>query len=382
MTLTLITLSLISLIKININSKHKVGKMTKSDFLNWNQRSKSTNKTIDFVYESVSRVNFQNNPWKYTGNTKYNICTDDYKIVNKLITNNGLKEFKAMDIGAGDFSWLDGLSTYLKFNHPNVKFKLYGFNGESCKSQVKKVTNGEIHHLCSFKVEKIESQLESYKLLNQMDLIVSKNTLCHLMDPIGEIQQLVKFIKTHDGILLTDTSLVSYLNTDYTEKYTMAEENIAPQSYHIFNKANIDFLLCPNQKFTDYPFVAITKNADDMELPLKYFDKTTVNINGNIFSAQDLIEEIREVKPNHNYKIFQGAEGRYLFNYFKQYTSFQDIAEDSYDVLDPMSCGENSEKKFIGSEKLYYFFQDNDVELEMTGQYCEGFKSIEEIKIS
>jgi len=167
--------------------------------LDWTQRSENLKQIIDKVFNKLSEQT--GSGWGiYNGDNNYGICgVNEYRLMKKIIqqADGTQKEFYALDIGAGNFQWCEGLAKFLDQQtdlSSDIKVHIIGIRGENyLGAEVVDTDRCKIYRLGAFKVENLFEQFKTKNLdiENKVDLAVSRWTLRHLVDPVGTSIQII-----------------------------------------------------------------------------------------------------------------------------------------------------------------------------------------------
>jgi Ankyrin repeats (3 copies) len=180
--------------------------------LDWTQRPTEAQEKISSSFESLMRQT--HSQWGcFNGSKGYYLCgVDEYALMKRIILDapKEKKEFYALDIGAGNFQWGEGLAEYLnqQIDLPkDIKVHIIGIRGESNFGEREiQLDRCTLHNLGAFKVEELfqEFRKQRLELENKIDLAVSSWTFRHLVDPVGTFAQIYNLLCPRTGFLLLD----------------------------------------------------------------------------------------------------------------------------------------------------------------------------------
>jgi SAM-dependent methyltransferase len=215
------------------------------------------------------------------GEKRYYICaTDDYKLITKIVESNPQQtEFTVLEIGAGDFTWVRSLSTFLNDtgNFSAKKFNIYGLNAEGT-ARVEEMNNVKLHYYGGFKSEDLilSFKEKGIELDQKVDFIISRWSLRHMVDPVGTVQQAFSLLKIN-GLLLVDDF---YTPLFYNGASIDTEFHPAVKEYHLFSYFNANTLICPSNTGgrSFFQFI-LQKTGEELSIPISY---TGLNYNQTI----------------------------------------------------------------------------------------------------
>ena len=180
--------------------------------LDWTQRPPALQQKISNSFEGLTY--HQVSQWGlFNGSEGYNLCrVDEYALMKRIILEapKKQKEFYALDIGAGNFQWGKGLADYLNQQTDlpkDIKVHIIGIRGESnFKERVTQLDRCTLYNLGAFKIEELfeEFRKQGLELENKVDLVVSRWTFRHLVDPLGTFVQTYNLLRPGAGFFLLD----------------------------------------------------------------------------------------------------------------------------------------------------------------------------------
>lgn len=307
-------------------------------YLKWQDRPQELKNKINRAYNQCAEKS--GSPYTaFNGSQHYTILdVEEDKLARHHITSNPTqKEFYFLDIGSGEFQWVDGLAKSLNaFSDipDDVKINIIGVRGEGFEGPEHTV-NGKCHiyKLGQFKVEEIENVFNSQRikdliqdnnldLTNKFDGIWTRWCLRHLADPVGTIEQTYKFLKPNTGLFFAGNFYYG-LNGQSREDLTMSSksnENIASLLWDM----KIPFLIQRQSVSRSIDTFVIRKsNAEILKLPLKYSNDCVLNIGNFCQNDSEVVTIFENIGPvpertellNINYNTVHGDED--LFKFFK-----------------------------------------------------------------
>lgn len=186
-----------------------------SPYLCWKDRPQEINQAISKAFQDIMHCT-QSEWGRYNGEDEYNICgIKEHKLMRKIIRDAPaeIKDFYALDIGAGNFQWGRELARYLKTKEDipkDVKIHIIGVRGESnLDKKVKTIGQCKLYELGTFQVENLTDEFEKLglELVNKVDLVVSRWCFRHLVDPVGTFTQAYDLLRPKTGYFLFDAFL-------------------------------------------------------------------------------------------------------------------------------------------------------------------------------
>ncbi len=168
-----------------------------SIYLLWKERTSEINHSISRAFQAI--VGKTKSSWGfYNGGNRYDIGgIKEHKLMKKMIREAPpeIKDFYALDIGAGNYQWGRELAKYLnaKKDIPkDVTIHIIGIRGEANWNEaVTELGQCKLYEFGEFQIETLmdEFQARGLQLENKVDLIVSRWCFRHLVDPIGTFTQ-------------------------------------------------------------------------------------------------------------------------------------------------------------------------------------------------
>ncbi len=290
----------------------------------------------------------------FNSDKQYNMSNlDDYKLIRKIVEGNPNQDsFNIIDIGAGDYSWLNSLSSLFNDGSElfaNKSFNIFGLNCEG-SPKVVEIGNVKLHYYGGFKSEDLlsEFQAKGHLLENNVDLIVSRWALRHMVDPMGVVLQAYDLLKPQTGLMLLDDFSIKYENLEGAllyESNPRAYEGHLKQ-FHIFSHLDANVLMCPsNTGARSYYHFNIQKlTADVAKLPVTYSGLAFNENRGNACKYETEFSSLISTKELKVFSSCFGVDLRYdaclgdkeLYDWFENNSLFSNEA----DLRHYQYCGE------------------------------------------
>ncbi|RTL04310.1 hypothetical protein EKK58_10905 [Candidatus Dependentiae bacterium] len=311
-------------------------------YLDYQQRPQEVIEAINYVFNNIADNAYSK--WYKNGDKQYNLANiEDKALVEKIIlATPEKKDFYFLDVGAGNFhssdSWGQFCATLIyklkqsKRIAQDVHVHIINVRGEQNEKADdhvltwKKDDSCTLYNIGSFKIENLSSELDKYDLTKPFDLIVSRWTLRHLVDPLGTFVQIYNRLNPDGGLYLGDGFFIDYndVNCEY-----VANENISS----LLHNSKAPFLIHPYQEMRSMnQFIIQRINSCPLQLPLQY--KSIRSIGGNYqCNAQKIVnfkqmpewqDEPNMIEYNYGYydnyykkSIYYGTVlSQTLFNWF------------------------------------------------------------------
>lgn len=236
----------------------------------WQDRPQKIQDAINTLFDSFKE--YPVSQWGLNSEKLYNMCyLDDYKFITKIVESSPEQNrFTFVDMGAGDYSWINGLSSFIQNDEAlaTKKFDIYGLNAEgSASTEIHENVN--LHFYGGFKSEDLITSFseKGHDLNGNVDLFLSRFSLRHMVDPIGITEQAFSLVKKN-GFLLVD---------DFRVNYKDMVGDLIPNSKHsifeVMTHFDADLLICPsNIAFRSVNHFLLQKHGDNSHIPLKYSD--------------------------------------------------------------------------------------------------------------
>ena len=243
----------------------------------YSQRPLEVQQKIDTCFEELA--NQQRSDWYYNGeDNKYEICDiNEHRWVVAFIKKNcsEKKDFYVMDIGAGKFCLGKAIADtinqqILEGNLPkDISVTILNLRGEQNPNE-ESIQSGNCHllNLGAFKIENIleEFKKRNISIENKVDLILSRWTFIHFVDPVGTFAQTLQLLRPETGLLLMDRFNYLYENQTFDNTFTL--EDTDRNLIHLLLNTNVQFVM----KFdrTGSQFALKKETSDCIYIPLEY----------------------------------------------------------------------------------------------------------------
>ena len=329
-----------------------------TNYLRVEDRPLEIKNAIQSLFSSLSKL--PRSIWTLlNGEEKYNMSNlDEHKLIRKMEENNpDQNSFNIIDIGAGDYSWIESLAKFFNDKSEaftNKSFNVFGLNGEG-SPEIIVIGNVKLHYYGGFRSEDLSSEFNAkgHMLENNVDLIVSRFSLRHMIDPIGTMLQAYDLLKPNTGLILTDDFSIKYTNLDgsllYENKPGKFEGHL--KQFHIYSHLDANVLMCPS-----------TAGARSF-----YH-----------FNIQKLTPDIAKVPITYSGLVFHKGR-RNVCEYKTEFSSL--IQTKEMEVFSPCT-GAYLSAGCLGDKELYDWFENNDLFSSDRYTYCGDITSSGDISNS
>lgn len=255
-----------------VNSEPNISSAATPRYLDWTQRTPDIQEKIKQTFNTLS-TDTRSGWGLYNGSDNYSMCgVDEHSLMKKVIQQapTTQKNFYALDIGAGNFQWVDGLGSYIEEQTDlpkDIKVHIIGIRGEKyLENKIAETDRCKTYKLGAFKIEELFTSFKEQDLdiENKVDLIVSRWCFRHLVDPVGTFSQAYNLLRPKSGFLFIDGFMFLHEN-----------DNLKTN----FNKKMTQLFLDTTAPFLQYPFNEgrslnrfILKRPDETpcQLPMSY----------------------------------------------------------------------------------------------------------------
>lgn len=120
-----------------------------------------------------------------------------------------------------------------QYKKSNTKFHIFSItDSKECKEVTWTEGNITLHQLHQFKIENIDEEIakRGFDLKEKLDLIVSRWTLRHLIDPFGTLTKIYDLLNPSKGKLIANGFLFKYEDSKKVQGFTYKHQNIVSQS--------------------------------------------------------------------------------------------------------------------------------------------------------
>jgi hypothetical protein len=240
--------------------------------------------------------------WGFHGAKSYGLCgINEQRLVKKIIQSSSdeRKEFYALDIGGGDFSWSHSLADFIDAQpdfSPEIKVHIIGTRAEKDSTpKIEKTPRCVLHNMQEIRAEHLSEdfQAEGLDLINKIDLIVSRMCFRHLVDPVGALVDSLTMLRPKTGFLLSDGFVFAFEGQPNFER-TYHEVSITTENLmRVLLDTKAPFLT--NLKNNTYPCQFIIQRPDEgrCRLPMNYTGRLREVEQGEI--ASRVVTEFRRI---------------------------------------------------------------------------------------
>jgi hypothetical protein len=237
--------------------------------------------------------------WIYNGVPLYKLCSvNEQLLLMKLIQENPeQKEFYVLDVGAGDYIWVDSFANFINEQRKNgfikddIVFHIAGVGGEKFTNVEKQIYTGIwTYKYGQFKIEEINEGIKETALDNKkFDIIISRMTLRHLIDPAGS------FIRIYNLLGQNRFFLFDKFHFLYEDETINKYNDLVPLEHMIsfLKSLSIPFLFsnwCSKCTLFSQGFIVKKpKDQDEVKLPWSYHPHEHVNSHSQFNSASGVL---------------------------------------------------------------------------------------------
>lgn len=159
---------------------------------------------VDEAFSPLSSTNLSD--WYHNGQYEdpyYHCEIDETLLVKDLIQKAPLgKRIYLLDVGAGNFGWCKHVAHRIdhmvkELHREDLRFFVYGLRGEISSKNPEVIGPTTLYRWGSAKIENIKDVFYEKEgdLIDQFSLIITRWTLCHLVDPIRLILDLLDLLE-------------------------------------------------------------------------------------------------------------------------------------------------------------------------------------------
>jgi hypothetical protein len=215
--------------------------------------------------------------WKFDGSeTNYYLLQLDDELVLKHLASHGQKnDIYIIDVGCGKGAWGTHAMEVLLGDEACKKsgknFHIFSVTGsKECKpSKIQK--DNVTHYLFNqFKIENIDEEFmkRGFDLTKKVDLIVSRWTLRHLVDPFGTLKRMYSLLSPSQGMLLSNGFIFAFDDQEEVQRFPTS-------NWEILASANaVPLFRMFNLNGDNGEFLLIRNDNQELDLPLVYTGKT------------------------------------------------------------------------------------------------------------
>jgi hypothetical protein len=188
-----------------------------AQYLTTDARPKWMEEKVQASFEAVSQDTSNN--WMYNGDELYQIAgVNEHRLILNMISENpNQKDFYVLDFGCGVFTWGKALQSYLNEKvdetlRDSITVHVVGITGgidTGVNGSQDKVGCCKLYGIPTFPIENIKKwqQGAQWPFIDtkevKFDLIVSRSTFQHLVDPIGTLIDTYNWVRL-GGYLIAD----------------------------------------------------------------------------------------------------------------------------------------------------------------------------------
>lgn len=253
--------------------------------------------------------------WLFNGGDLRYLLLDlnDDKLLEQLATvNPEKKDVYIIDVGCSQGGWGRHAATILQSEAAKKSGKHFHIlsltGGKECDEITQKTGNVTIYQLNQVKIENIDEELSKrgFDLNGKVDLIVSRWTLRHLVDPFGTLKRMYGLLAPTQGKLLSNGFLFMFDDSSEVQGFPSQHGNI-------LTHANTTAI------FRDYhmgrdagQFLLVRDNEKKLDIPLEY---TGLEVIGDGYQcASQMVTVFKKgesIKPHLEPEFFEGYEKIY-----------------------------------------------------------------------
>ncbi len=179
----------------------KIQKKVESD------RPKRVQEAVDKAFEK----NKKGKRWTgKNGSSRYKLFGLNDDSVLKKLAFPKKDEIYIIDVGCATGKWgrhaMDVLSKSKQYQKTKKIHIFSVTGGQECKEVITCQGNVMHYQLNQFKIENIDEEFlkRGFDLKNKVDLIVSRWTLRHLVDPVGTLKRMYRLLTSQQGIIMSN----------------------------------------------------------------------------------------------------------------------------------------------------------------------------------
>lgn|GEM_PF-1523337 len=280
-------------VRIVSESSEKDTKSGQLKGLDWTKRPQDVQSEIESAFSDLSGHAYSG--WgKFNGETHYYLMgIDEYALLKKIILEapSTQKEFYVLDIGAGNFSLGEGIANFINGDKdlPNdITVHIFGIRGEkNAEDPIIKDKRCVRYNLGAFPIENMESEFKKlgFDLEGKLDLIVSRWTFVHFVDPVGTFVQAYNLLRPQTGLVLMDGFRLLFEDSKEGDYWFQEVYEYGPKSTYNFGRQMMNFfavLQAPflvrnkGERAARYQFIVRRPNASPIAIPMDYITKIQV----------------------------------------------------------------------------------------------------------
>lgn len=214
----------------------------------------------------------------YNGAPKYSLVglSDESMVQHIAHRNPNKKDVYILDVGAGRSQWGSNIFKMIQSKFPNSKTQFHIISITGSRESIDGIVVGDnVRHyrFNNFKIENITEELKKrgFDLANKVDIIFSRWTLRHLIDPAKTVEELHNLLTPEQGYLLaTDFYLKSHDDNDDKSKESLDLELASKTIDAGSSSTSVLFFRCGRDDSKKYEFLLERNEETPLCLPLAY----------------------------------------------------------------------------------------------------------------
>lgn len=241
------------------------------EFLDPAHRPPALKEAIDWSFEYHKGCTNAGGSYLFHGQTEYvfvNGVDPVDELTHMIESAKDQKDFHAMDIGAGNFSWGHTTSKRMQGQLlPHQSLHIYSLTGESCGLENRQEGQVHIHNRGQSYIERLgENFMQRFIFKSdefpKFDLIVSSMTFLHLNDPMGTFVQAYNSLKV-GGMIMFDLFPVYMSGTENPDELDWR--------FNVFlNTTQEPYVCSPWYPGTPRTVILKRTKSEPLALPFKY----------------------------------------------------------------------------------------------------------------
>lgn len=265
-----------------------------NNHLDWQDRSTLLKERIELAWKNITQHTSSVN-WSQNGRSTYSIMDySEIRLLKKIIVDHypERKEFYFLDIGSGEFQLVTRLFSLLNEDSTipqDIKIHLIGIRGEKSSNgtELEKIESGICiqYNFCFFQIENLIEEFTKHHLdlRQKIDVIVTRWTLRHLVDPLGTYLQAYELLRENGFLLfdgfffLVDNPTAPTYNADREDNEQFLDIMVS-QMHQLASQGGNSFLIYPTNKDSVlHEFLVKKSGSESLKLNLNYVEKGLVD---------------------------------------------------------------------------------------------------------
>lgn len=221
-------------------------------------------------------INVCQKTWLYNGSSYYGLLDlDEDKMLHNLAFENlNKKDVYIIDVGCSRGNWGNHAMNILLEDEACKKsgksFHIFSLTGgKECEEIILQEKHVTLYQFNQFKIENIDEELSKrgFNLKDNVDIIVSRWTLRHLVDPFGTLKRMYGLLTPAQGKLMSNGFLFMFNDSDEIQAFP-----------YIYNanilSTNNSILFKDDTAGRDVGhFLLMRSNKNELRIPLTYTNK-------------------------------------------------------------------------------------------------------------